>query len=384
MHRRVGSLFARRLGHRSRPEGGGVEYLLDYAGATFTRSSEASAVDPRDGWAWYDLATPWPGVDVPRILSDGAILIEGSRTNLVVNGRDFTAASWDSKSGHTVTANAVAGPDGLTLADRVQLASGGFIGDTIGNLADFAVASVYLRAGPTHVDPARQFFGAGTPNPTVISAHNLTAQMTRYMTGELNPTTGATDFYYPLVGSDTSAYPNGGAAKAQDAYADLAQVEGAARFASSPIRTSGAAGTRAAESATVPEASYSAALRSSGFVVDVWPEWIPGAAPGTFQSILRLDDNNRVYVSSAGAFSVVRGGVTTTLPALAWASHQKITITVVWGAGGSFAASADGGGSETAAITGDWTGAGSLALEVGHRASTTQHLFGAISRPRAA
>lgn len=61
-----------------------IEYLwgLDWGlFADFARAGEAAAQDPRDGWAWYDTVTPYPGTDVKRILRDGTAFIEGAGTN---------------------------------------------------------------------------------------------------------------------------------------------------------------------------------------------------------------------------------------------------------------------------------------------------------------
>jgi hypothetical protein len=49
---------------------------------------------------------------------DRGVLIEGSRTNLILRSQEFDNASW-TKSGATVTANAASAPDGTTTADTL-------------------------------------------------------------------------------------------------------------------------------------------------------------------------------------------------------------------------------------------------------------------------
>lgn len=102
-----------------------IDFLLNYRSLTFARSPvEAAAVDPRVGGAFYDLVTPWPGVDVPRILPDGSILVEAERKNLVTQSAD--ASAWARTGTGTETAGQGA-PDGSTDAYRVADTDAGAI-----------------------------------------------------------------------------------------------------------------------------------------------------------------------------------------------------------------------------------------------------------------
>jgi hypothetical protein len=83
----------------------------------FARASEAPAQDPRGGYQFYDLTTPWPGVDVPRITPDGMAIIEGPQENLQPRSEDLSA--W----AQTGTADLISGqtaPDGASDAYLVE------------------------------------------------------------------------------------------------------------------------------------------------------------------------------------------------------------------------------------------------------------------------
>src|SRR5687768_17067494 len=90
--------------------------LLTYSvPGAFTRSSEAAAVDPRTGMLFFDTITPWRANDVPRLFGDGAILIEGPRTNALKQSRDPSHADWAVAvtGAPVVTPAFAAGPDAI-------------------------------------------------------------------------------------------------------------------------------------------------------------------------------------------------------------------------------------------------------------------------------
>ncbi len=89
--------------------------ILNYAaagGATFTRNSERAAFFGKAG-TFYDLVTPWPGVDVRRIRSDGSANLECASRTQVVTSTDLS--TWTVSSG-TPTVVATAAPNGLNTA----------------------------------------------------------------------------------------------------------------------------------------------------------------------------------------------------------------------------------------------------------------------------
>ena len=84
---------------------------------------------------WYpaiqlDGEAAWLPTDVPRILDDGAILIEGAATNRVTHSQDFDNAFWSKLTDPpTVTANSATAPDGTTTADEILFNSAAGVGD---------------------------------------------------------------------------------------------------------------------------------------------------------------------------------------------------------------------------------------------------------------
>lgn len=89
---------------------------------------------------------------------DVGLLVENAATNLLLQSQTFDNASW-SKSNVTVTADAIAAPDGTTTADRIveTTANGNHrVTQGAGTLAaGLHVVSVYVKAGErTHFDMA--------------------------------------------------------------------------------------------------------------------------------------------------------------------------------------------------------------------------------------
>lgn len=79
-------------------------------GATYTRAGAATAETVSGTVVNF-------AANVPRI-TDKGILIEETRTNLLLRSQEFDNASW-SKTGATITANATVAPDGTTTADKL-------------------------------------------------------------------------------------------------------------------------------------------------------------------------------------------------------------------------------------------------------------------------
>ncbi|GAB5547825.1 MAG: hypothetical protein SangKO_075850 [Sandaracinaceae bacterium] len=182
--RRMGG-FGRRgeRGRRRRPRGG-LSYLLDYANASFSRSSEAAAVDPRDGWAFYDLVTPWPGVDVLRQPEAAHALIEGGRTNLITYSADFTNAAWVKGGTPSPAVSAAAAPDGgaaYDLTDNAAAHEFVEITATLTVTGDHTVSAYFLKDSVTTRFPGLRI-AAGTATLATSSSHEV----------HLNTQTGAT------------------------------------------------------------------------------------------------------------------------------------------------------------------------------------------------
>ena len=97
---------------------GQQRHIFEWSDFAKTRASEGAAVDLRIGWAYYDVATPHPGVNVPRVLPDNTMLIEGSATNRNdLGSQDMTGWALDG----TPLLSLVAGPDGgAATATRIE------------------------------------------------------------------------------------------------------------------------------------------------------------------------------------------------------------------------------------------------------------------------
>jgi len=344
--------------------------LLDYATATFARASEAASYDLRTelwGAAWY-------GTDVPAILPDGAIRIEGSRTNKVINsGQGGTGGA------ATLTSNVADGPDGSVLtADRIT-SIGTVINDRWryhdkGGSIPASIFSCFVKAGTQgsfcDIDTGTTVNGdPRTPIPVAWSRLvNSVTSTSRYLSVCLGyhdgTQTGAIGDNLLCWGWETQ--------------------EGT--FTSSPIRTAGAEGTRAVDICSFAAGS---ALDADAWSVDVWPEMIHTilAALAYDPSIYLRDATHHLAISRGGGapkMQLTVGGVVVALSsALTWSAHQKLTVTIDWDARTMTVAGATTGDGTTAITgVGTWADATGTVLRVGSSdAAGATPLFGCLSRP---
>ena len=218
---------------------------------TFTRSSTATYLDAATG-----LVKTAPS-GVARFEKEG-LLIEESRTNLVIYSEDLTQSNWV-KYGVTITSNAVAAPDGNTSADKMFSTAGAALlavqqaKTGLTNAAQYT-RSVFFKAA--ELTSATMQIG-GTTEGTILCVVDLSngtstngGVVTAYQNGwykvERTFTMSGTtnDFYLRLP--DSSSTNDG-------VYVWGAQLE-AGGFPTSYIPTSGSTVTRAADvcEATLP------------------------------------------------------------------------------------------------------------------------------------
>jgi hypothetical protein len=341
---------------------------------TFSRSSEAAAVDPRNGWAWYDTAAPWPATDVARILADGAIFIEGASTNRILRSSAFGTAPWAGTVAGVTTGET--DPTGATGACRIALTSAQEIDQTYaGDVAATRTTSIYLRQGPGSGAYKVYSIRVPTPNGHVISG-TAAAAWTRFTTSS-GTASGATPsdvsrIYFDARGTTGQGF--GPVASAIDVDAFNAQAEDGT-LATSPIRTVGAAATRAIDVCSLAAAAVPSAIKAGRWSIDIWPTWATANAPSTAY-IYYLDASNYLAVVSGATLRCRANGANFDVGSLTFTAHAKRTITV------DFAADTLAiDGASAVALTNDWTGS-SAALSIGSDGAANA-FFGVLSRARA-
>lgn len=242
-----------------------------FSGGTFTRSTEGSYLTgaPTDGSTAF---LAWAAVDARRIENRGdglgsMLLLEGARTNLVIQSRDVdTAGGWAAGSGDTPTLDAGTGPDGAALADREQVSSAGYgryKATTGGGTTVEVSTSVYLKRMPSA--------GSGTAQVNPYDSAYRTVQFaideTWNRASIVRIPSFATISYIPWEGRVGAAGVN----MALDYLCDLHQIEQGA-FPSSPIRTTTAAVTRSADALSYADTAYPASFLTRGFRVQFAPD----------------------------------------------------------------------------------------------------------------
>jgi hypothetical protein len=360
--------------------GAGIRYLLDYAagaGITFTRASEAAAYDPRSG-AFYDVSTPWPGANVRRVLADGSVLIEGARTNAASYSHEMNQAGvpgWG--GGSTIGQNVEAAPDGLTTADRVTVGGGAtafndhcrrYHGALAGGIY---AASFFAKTGTSGPGLAYMQTIDGTG---VGTAYTLSAAWQRCVR-HLSNTTAYIELFANGVGQGPA--PTG--TPGDNIVMWGAQMELGGIYPTSPIRSSGAAATRALEAFSFSSGNWT--LYQGRWSISVWPQYSSTECTDNPVILGGLTANDYLqFVGGAGAVWFTIGGVATSRAAT-WSAFQRLTITVDWNA-------------RTITLSGFTTGDGSFAMPVGSwtaaqglgvgRFGGGNHFNGVISRPWAA
>lgn len=243
--------------------------FLTASGATFARAGTATYYD--SSGILQVAAANQPRFDHdPSTHAVTGLLIEDSSTNLLIQSQQFAAASWGNNN-ITVTANAIAAPDGTTTGTNLTVnASGGSksVSQAL-TLATNYVATVWLRANtatsvavglydtpstlwgnPSSGSTAYIISGPGTVSPYTVGGalwyvNGLSStQWTRVAV--LRPTSANRFFVYPKLA---------GQAIGDSVYVWGAQVE-SGYFPTSYIPTTTATVTRPADTLTVPTASW--------------------------------------------------------------------------------------------------------------------------------
>jgi len=312
----------------------------------------------------------------PVTLTPRGLLVESAGTNILTYSEDFSNAAWG-KTNITVTANAVAAPDGATTADAF-VENGATAGHNSARSATYLNATTYVHSVYAkqdtrtwlyiYTDPGR-FGGAGFTffNLATGTVGTTSAGVTASMTLEANgfyrcvaiattTSAGAANF---AVGLSTG---DGVLSHAGDGVSKL-YVWGACIVAdavrSSYIQTVASTATRSADVALVTNAN---AISDQCWIIrGRTPRKISGGAANI---ILQVDDgtiNNarRVYYEAGNYLcvsAVVDGGTTCFFNLGVIANDTDFTVAVRW-ADNNFAVSLNGG-----AVVTDPSGANPLGL----------------------
>lgn len=375
----------------------GVLFLLDYALAdTFTRATEAAFVDPRDGWAFQAAteAANWLGNNVARIFSDGAVLIEEARTNLIDFARDAgptgDAGNWTAGTAVYNQTGGQAAADGKASTMQVICDAAEFgPTNTLTDVAGDNALSMYARRESVDEGNTYKFgvFSGVTPTGTgEITMATVNWRRDSIVMDEA----GAPQAITPrLSGRSTDAgdtsTPN------FDVAWDLVQWEGGS-FISTPIRTSGAAATRNKDVLKFAAGNYPTRLVEAGVASwSVVPNYSSAqlVAAGTTHYVFSGGSNEGLvfrvqagvarlaYLSSAGG---VKGQGAVTFSAL-----QRMTIIVDWTSNELVLSGFTTGDGTVSLSGGSDIVPASEALTIGHRAAAGDLFFnGVIERPVAA
>jgi hypothetical protein len=355
--------------------GGRAREALDlFSGGAFTRPTEGSYLlgAPTDGSSAF---LAWAAANERRI-EDGMLLMEGSRTNYVLQARDQT--SWT--GGSAVSTSGFAGPDATVSAWRTQAAStqwGRYYPTIAGLPAGACVASQWQRMGSA--DTSWQV--SGSTGSAV--ARGGTFASAAYQRNELPATAALSSGVNPIDGRDWTA--NGGVvASAHDVIGDLLQVE-AGYFPTSAIRTVGAPVTRGADVLSYAVGQYPASFLTRGLRFTFAPifssaELVAGGAAhmvmqfaGASAESIRLSTdgvNAILYVFGGGALKI-------TSSALTWSRNQALTFTINPAAG---TATVSGATSGNGAHSGAAWAFASGQLNVGNSQAGTAPTFGRFGR----
>ena len=323
-----------RRGGRFQKRDGGIEYLLDYADANFVRATEAANYDPRTG-AYVESTEPanWLGTGVPCIYADGAVRVEGARTNKMP---ESSLGTWTLIGSASVSSDDATAPDYDTNADTVTFAA----------LATDAVTHPTSIAADASTDNDSAWVScwlrctSGTEEARIGLLDKDTT--TRLLSADLTVTTTWTRFEFEVadIGAGVVApaglIQNSSDAAARSIEAWGFQVEHNAPFVSSDIRTSGAAATRnrddlefgagadlgAVINSQTVQFDFWCAQTSAEYLADLKSRVLFGIT-GTNEQFLIAAGGGLVYVKINGA-----SGLLSVQHPCTWTSrHQKITVT---------------------------------------------------------
>lgn len=327
-------------------------------GYTFTRASTATDGLPSVGLPAGDVDSY--GSNVLRKVSqagkygaasDGWMLIEGARTNVVTNATTMAG----SDAGTVTVTSGQADPLGGTNAHRFETAGGNNYRTLptpgSGSAGNFVRASVFVRDANTF-----QILGGGLSTATNRRAVGGTATIwERAVVGNITPLDALVSLVMTVSDARNLTSFGGLAQAARDAVYAFPQVEANVRWASSYIPTSGSAATRLGDDLSIdlPERWTGGQLR-----VEFVPAYSSAERVGATQDIclLREDDEAALEVVVSGSDMIPRlrtwDGVHDGNP-LVWAAGDEVRFEVDW-VGGFFSIFINDVYTDDFTFTGGW------------------------------
>jgi hypothetical protein len=278
---------------------------------------------------------------------DRGVLIEGSRTNLLVRSQEFDNAAW-TKNQATITANDIAAPDGTLTADRITASGTTAYAQQVftSSTGVTYTTSVFLKAG--NISSA-DLYGVNQGVVAYTARFTLTGAGTATAIGG-SPTVGilalANGWYFcwmtktHTTGSASDLVQvvpgNEGATVASDyVYAWQADLQAGA-FPSSPIVTVAAAATRASDVLT-----YTAGV---SYPLSLWAEWEKNGDDGvSFPEAISLftasnPGDNRSSIYQRHTNGAVRGLQRTSAVTVADVGTRTVALNTVVKAAARFSA----------------------------------------------
>lgn len=350
--------------------------LMDYANLSLTRALEAAAWDFRIG-AFYDLVTPWPGVNVARVLPDGSVLIEGQRKNAMPDSDDMSDPPKDHLNSPTITDDDGTAPDGTGM-DLITYAAGGAAGQIRDLLDDTLFTdglncqfSVFLQGDGA--DQLRVFMR----DKALATALDQTIQPSASIGRIVRTVPQGSGSADPLVGlievTDNAPF-----------YAWGWQIEPNADFPTSPIRTSGAVVTRPADVGTMANADVDSRFFTEGFEVDFWPQWDAGSGPSAASLLDDTSGSNHLRFANDTTLRVRANGANSNIDVTGdFVRGDKLTIRVDF-LSGNWEVFVNGVSVGSDTLANDWSTGSSNDVQIGHGTTVGANpAFGIISQPRA-
>lgn len=365
--------IGRRIGG-ARPSG---IALLDFRKATFTRTSEAAFQDPRSNWQFQgqDSGSNWKSSNEPRIFSDGAILIEGSRTNNTLFSEDITDSSWVAILS-SITGNVDLAPDGYPSLDMLN---------TEGSTSS-EIQQTFLSID-NNVSGSFRFFGSRSGSQTqtprqIIGTHSgsITSLLSfenegRYFSSSLDLRSGSSNVRWEAVRNLEAV---------EDSFkVGHFQFE-IGGFPSSYIRTTDAAATRAADICSISSADVPKEIRRGRFSIAFNPEFSSEGIGSNVYRVLSMAGTGNpgilgIREASPGISAISYfNGISWINVVCLWNAHDEIEAIIKHGQ--TIEVRINGSSVGLESISGDWSAG--TDLYIGSNQLGTENFFGIIHPPR--